>query len=63
VGDVPHPMTEEHHIAFIEVVTKDGVYTRAQLDPTGKPEATFKIKADDIDTVYEYCTVHGLWKA
>jgi desulfoferrodoxin (superoxide reductase-like protein) len=45
------------------VITKDGVSTRVQLDPTGKPEFTFNIKAEDIDTVYEYCNVHGLWKA
>ena len=63
VGDVPHPMMEEHHIVFIEVVAKDGMYLRKRLDPTGKPEAVFNIKADDIDTVYEYCNVHGLWKA
>ena len=60
VGDVPHPMTEEHHIAFIEVFTKGNQALRAKLDPTGKPEATFNVKADDIDSVYEYCTIHGL---
>ncbi|MDD5018631.1 MAG: desulfoferrodoxin [Eubacteriales bacterium] len=63
VGGVPHPMTEEHHIVFIEVVTKDGVYSRAKLNPTGKPEAAFNVKAEDIDAVYEYCNIHGLWKA
>lgn len=63
VGSVPHPMTTEHHISFIEVFKKDGQSIRAKLDPTGTPEATFDVKAEDIDTVYEYCNVHGLWKA
>ena len=63
IGSAPHPMTEEHHISFIEVFKKDGQSLRAKLDPTGAPEATFDVKAEDIDTVYEYCNVHGLWKA
>jgi superoxide reductase len=63
VGSVPHPMTEEHHICFIEVYKKDGQSLRARLNPTGAPEATFDVKADDIDTVYEYCNIHSLWKA
>ena len=63
VGSVPHPMTEEHHIVFIEVVTKDGIYLRKKLDSTGAPEATFNVKAEDIKAVYEYCNIHGLWKA
>jgi len=50
VGSVEHPMTEEHHIAFIYLETENGV-TRKDLDHTGKPEA-----------VYEYCNLHGLWK-
>lgn len=63
VGSVPHPMTEEHHIAFIEIVLKNGEYDRAQLKVDGPPEATFSVKADDIQTVFEYCNIHGLWKA
>ena len=50
VGSVEHPMTEEHHIAFIYLETENGV-TRKDLDHTGRPEA-----------VYEYCNLHGLWK-
>lgn len=62
VGSAPHPMTEEHHIAFIEIVRKDGKVGIAKLNPTGAPEAVFNVKADEIDTVYEYCNIHGLWK-
>ena len=63
VGSVPHPMTEEHHIGFIEIVEKDGKSVRARLCPTCAPEETFNVKAEDIETVYAYCNVHGLWKA
>ena len=63
VGSAPHPMTPEHHIAFIEVVLKSGKRCRAKLDPAGAPEAEFAVSANDIEAVYEYCNIHGLWKA
>jgi superoxide reductase len=63
IGSVPHPMTEDHHIEFIEVVRKDGKPGMAKLDPTGAPEATFSMKAADVAAVYEFCNLHGLWKA
>jgi len=59
VGQVPHVMTSEHYISFIEVVTKDGKIGRAKLTDT--PEAVFNIKADEITQVFEYCNLHGLW--
>ncbi len=63
IGSVAHPMTEEHHICFIEVFKKDGQSLRAKLDPTGAPEATFDVKAEDIEAVYEFCNLHMLWKS
>jgi superoxide reductase len=63
VGSVAHPMTEEHHIEFIEVVRKDGKTGMVKLDPTGAPEAAFNMKADDIAVAYAYCNLHGLWKS
>jgi superoxide reductase len=59
VGEVPHVMTSEHFISFVEVVTKDGKIGRAQLSDV--PEVVFNIKAEEIITVYEYCNLHGLW--
>jgi len=61
VGSVPHPMTDEHHIAFIEVLTPDKVL-RAELLPGAAPEAFFSVDINDIVTVREYCNIHGLWK-
>jgi superoxide reductase len=63
IGSAPHPMTKEHHIEFIEVVRKDGKTGMVKLDPMGAPEATFNMKAEDIEAVYEFCNIHGLWKA
>ena len=59
VGAVPHPMLPEH---FIELIAIDaGKKTEiAYLAPGLEPKIDFA----DIGsgTVYEYCSVHGLWK-
>lgn len=63
VGEVAHPMTEEHHIAYIWLVTDKGVH-RMNLDHTGVPEAVFALAdGEKAEAVYEYCNLHGLWKA
>lgn len=63
VGSTEHPMTPEHHISFIVLETCCGVYRR-DLDPAGKPEAEFAITENETPkAVYEYCNLHGLWKA
>lgn len=61
VGSVPHPMVEEHHIEWIEILF-DGKVNRQYLNPGDKPEAEFNIQADDI-LARAYCNLHGLWKS
>jgi superoxide reductase len=61
VGSVEHPMTEEHHIEWIELVA-DGNILREHLDPTGPPTASFCIEADSV-VARENCNIHGMWKA
>lgn len=61
VGEVAHPMLEEHWIEWIEVVTANGIF-RKHLKPGEKPEAFFAIE-EDIVAIREYCNLHGLWKA
>src|SRR5512137_1809703 len=61
VGSIDHPMTDQHYIAFIEVLTA-GAVCRAELNPGDKPQAEFRIKEADIVEVRAYCNVHGLWK-
>jgi superoxide reductase len=61
VGSVPHPMTEEHSIQWIEVVTEKRTY-RTYLKPGQEPKASFCVE-EPIVAVREYCDLHGLWKA
>jgi superoxide reductase len=60
IGAIPHPMTKEHYIEWIELIA-DGASYRQFLSPTDKPEAEFCIKAEKI-VAREYCNLHGLWK-
>ena len=61
VGEVEHPMTDEHYISKICAVTDTGVYVK-ELNYTDKPEASFEIGDSKKVTVYAYCNKHGLWK-
>lgn len=63
VGSVEHPMTDEHYIASILLETENSLQVR-WLKPTDKPEAVFAVAPGEKPVaVYEYCTLHGLWKA
>ena len=63
VGSVTHPMLEEHHIAFIAIETKQGSQIK-YLKAGEAPEAVFTIAdGDEFVAAYEYCNLHGLWKA
>ena len=61
VGSVEHPSLPAHYIEFIVLVTETGMQMR-WLKPGDKPEATFKV-TDKPVAAYEYCNLHGLWKA
>lgn len=60
VGATPHPMTEEHHIEWIELIA-DGKAYRQFLKPGEAPEAIFPVTPGKV-TAREYCSLHGLWK-
>ncbi len=62
VGSVEHPMEEEHLIQWIFVETDKGGHKRT-LKPGEKPEAVFNLNGEKPIAVYEYCNLHGLWKA
>lgn len=59
VGSIIHPMTEDHHIAFIAAAADDIVHFK-KLTPGDEPKMTFK--SGGHITAYEYCNLHGLWK-
>ena len=63
VGEVAHPMTPEHYIEWIAIETKNG-NQRKVLNPTDEPKAEFAlVDGDEVLAVYEYCNLHGLFKA
>ena len=61
VGSVAHPMLEAHYIEWIMLETVTG-YQKKDLKPEEKPEAEFAV-TEPITAAYEYCNLHGLWKA
>lgn len=60
VGSVLHPSLPEHFIEWIVLVT-DGKVQISYLKPGMEPRAEFE--EVEHGTVYEYCNLHGLWKA
>ena len=62
VGSVTHPMSEEHHIAWVYLQTNRGGQRKC-LDVTGAPEVVFALVDETPVAVYAYCNLHGLWKA
>ncbi len=62
VGEVEHPMLDEHYINDVILITDKGVYKKG-LKPGNSPEVEFIIDEDEIpQEVYEFCNLHGLWK-
>lgn len=63
VGTVEHPMSDAHRIEWIAIETDAG-NQRKELKVGDHPEATFAlVPYDRVRNVYEYCNLHGLWKA
>ncbi|KZX10568.1 desulfoferrodoxin [Methanobrevibacter curvatus] len=61
VGEVAHPMEEEHYIAIVELIVNGKVF-RKFLNPGDAPVAEFEVSGDAGELkAREYCTVHGLW--
>lgn len=58
IGEIEHPMEEEHYISWIAQVSEKET-TRVKLQPGDKPEAKFKYI--EGATIYAYCNKHGLW--
>lgn len=61
IGSVAHPMTEEHHIEFIYLQTKNGGQRRC-LKVGSTAAAMFAVLDDKPLEVFAYCNLHGLWK-
>lgn len=63
ISSVEHPMVEAHFIEWIVLETRRG-FQKKELKPGEKPEAEFLLpEGEAAVAAYEYCNLHGLWKA
>ena len=63
VGEVDHPMLEVHYIQWIALETNKG-NQRKVLKPGDKQESQFALlPGEEVVAVYEFCNLHGLYKA
>ena len=63
VGSVEHPMTPEHYIQWICLMTNQGCHYKF-LSPTAPPKACFLLcEGELVEEVYAHCNLHSLWKA
>ena len=61
VGSAEHPSLPAHYIEWILLETEQGFQIH-YLKPGMRPEETFKV-TEMVVAAYEYCNLHGLWKA
>jgi superoxide reductase len=60
VGEVEHPMGEDHLIEWVEII--NGSYVqRKYLSATDKPYADFYVPFSEDLKARAYCNNHGLW--
>ncbi|NLG19225.1 MAG: desulfoferrodoxin [Fibrobacter sp.] len=62
VGEVPHPMTKEHYILFVELIAGDKVLRHDFKEGDSSAEAVFMVEDENVKLVArEYCNLHGFW--
>ena len=63
IGSIPHPMEDDHHIEWIEIIV-DGLVSKKFLNSGDEPEAEFEIdSSNESIIVRDYCNIHGLWSS
>ena len=61
VGEVLHPMTKEHLITNIVLLTDLGYYVRV-LKAGDEPKAKFNLlEGENPIEVFAYCNLHSMW--
>lgn len=61
VGEVTHPMLENHYIEWIAIETNFG-NQRKVLKPGDEPKADFALlEGEKVVRVIEHCNLHGLY--
>lgn len=58
IGEVAHPMEDNHFIEWIELLDGENVH-RKYLKTDGAPEVSFENKAEKVKARC-YCNIHGL---
>ncbi len=61
VGSVAHPMSNEHLINWVYLLTDKGGMRKA-LTADSEPKAVFTLTDEKAVAAYAYCNLHGLWK-
>lgn len=63
VGTTTHPMTKEHHINFIQAISKDLKYVKTKfLSPEEEPKLNVKCNCENSIWARALCNIHGLFK-
>ena len=62
VGEVAHPMDDDHYIQFLIVEAGNAQYAKC-FAPGDVAEATFIIPDAGDVVAYEFCNQHGLWSS
>jgi superoxide reductase len=60
VGEIPHPMEDEHYIEWIEILFQNGKSCKNFLKPNNMAETSF-CNEGEVKELREYCNMHGLW--
>lgn len=60
IGQLPHPMTEQHYIQFVYLKTEHGGQIQ-YLNHGAEATVTFHTKDNPV-SVFAYCNLHGLWR-
>jgi superoxide reductase len=62
VGEVPHPMTSDHYILFVELLVGDAVLRHDFKEGDTVAEAVFMVEDQSAELqAREYCNKHGFW--
>ena len=61
VGRELHPMSEEHHIDFIQMISQDGMTAQIKFLKIGETPKIPTIQKYGDYIAREHCNIHGLW--
>ena len=62
VGEVAHPMDDDHYIQFVIVEAGGEQYAKC-FKPGDVAEATFTVNAAEDVKALAFCNLHGLWSS